>query len=337
MLRLVKKKEKYKVNSCFVTGGTGFFGKALLRHWFSDKGAFEKPRQLTLLSRSPETFKSNYPELSYRSEINFHPGDIEKKETFPIISRFDGVLHAATDSTNGTSLCPLERYNQIVEGTKNVLDYAVACGAKRFLITSSGGVYGNQPYQMNRISEEYNGTPDTMRSSNAYSVGKRAAEHLCALYADKYGLEVVVARCFAFVGEDLPLHVHFAIGNFIQDAIWKNEITVNGDGSSLRSYLDQRDLANWLTKLLHFGKAGEVYNVGSDMAISIADLAYLVRDIVSPAKPVKILGKSDANLISNQYLPDVSKIKKEMGLKETYTLEQSILDMVKKLTSDRKK
>ncbi len=128
------------------------------------------------------------------------------------------------------------------------------------------------------------------------------------------------------MGQDLPLDVHFAIGNFIRDALWAEEIIVNGDGSPLRSYLDQRDLAKWLTKLLHFGKPGEAYNVGSGTAISINDLAHLVRDIVSPSKPVRILGKPVDNAVRNRYVPDVDKIKNELGLIEAYSLEQSIRD-----------
>jgi UDP-glucuronate decarboxylase len=310
----------------FISGGTGFFGKALLRHLISHQGNSERPNHLTLLSRSPENFKSSNPDLASLAGIHFHSGDISLPESLPFNARFDGIIHAATDSTNGAALSPLIRYAQIVDGTRHLLDFAVASGAKRFLLTSSGGVYGPQPPQMERIPEDYTGMPDPMQVSNAYSVGKRAAEHLCALYADKYGLEIIVARCFAFVGQDLPLDVHFAIGNFIRDALWANEIIVNGDGSPLRSYLDQRDLANWLIKLLHYGRPGEAYNVGSGTAISIADLAHLVRDIVSPSKTVRILGKPVDNAVRNRYVPDVDKIKNELGLVATYSLEQSIRD-----------
>lgn len=157
-------------------------------------------------------------------------------------------------------------------------------------------------------------------------MGKLAAEHLCAQYAAQHGLEIVIARCFAFVGGDLPLNVHFAIGNFIRDALWSDEIIVSGDGTPIRSYLDQRDLAHWLMTLLQDGKAGEAYNVGSDRAISIADLAHLVRDLVSPEKPVRILGEPMGNVERSRYVPDISKIYRHLGLRPTYTLEQSILD-----------
>jgi UDP-glucuronate decarboxylase len=70
---------------------------------------------------------------------------------------------------------------------------------------------------------------DPVIASNAYRIGKRAAEHLWALYAEKYGLEIIIARCFEFVGRDLPLNVYFVMNNFIRDALWANEITVRGD------------------------------------------------------------------------------------------------------------
>ena len=125
-----------------------------------------------------------------------------------------------------------------------------------------GGVYGAQPTDLDIIPETYHGMPDPLHAANAYGVAKRQAEHLCALYADRFGIEPVIARCFAFVGEDLPLDVHFAIGNFIRDALFRDEITVNGDGSPIRSTWTRLELARWLLVMLRHGEAGRAYNVG---------------------------------------------------------------------------
>lgn len=311
-------KKKY-----LITGGTGFFGRALLRYLLSTES--ENETSICVLSRNPERFKKRYPSLSIPGIIKFCNGDIENRLTLPWNQTFTHVLHAATDSTLGLSLSPIRRYQQIVSGTANVLDLALATGASRFLLTSSGGIYGTQPPELNAIPENWAGSPSLHLPSNAYSQAKRAAEYLCTLYFNEYNLETVVARCFAFVGPDLPLDAHFAIGNFIGDALRSPSININGDGTPFRTYLYQSDLAYWLNTLLIKGKSGHAYNVGSDEVISIAELAYLVRDILAPTKPVLILQKpSTLKLGRNRYIPDISKARNDLGLHITVPLREAI-------------
>ena len=307
-----------------LTGGTGFFGKALLRHLVEwEHWGHDVPR-VTLLSRRPDQFANQYPALVQRPWLRMHRGDMSETSTLPCDKTFTHVLHAAADSTLGPQLTPLQRYDQIVRGTRNMLDVAVTCGAKRFLLASSGAVYGVQPPQFDQIPVDWHGAPDPLNPANAYGIGKRAAEHLCTLYGQAYGLETIIARCFAFVGPDLPLDVHFAIGNFIRDALWRDRITVAGNGTPLRSYLAQQDLAHWLLKLLNHGQSGQAYNVGSDQAICIADLAFLVRDIVAPGKQVQILGGGEDSGERSVYIPSIQKAKDDLGLSVRISLEDAI-------------
>lgn len=305
-----------------LTGGTGFFGKALLLYQLSLEGY--STSQITVLSRNPAQFLITYPEFSGHKTLTFLTGDIQQRDSLPWGHSFTHVLHAATDSTMGPSLTPLQRYDQIVDGTRNILDLAVATGARRFLLTSSGAIYGPQPADLAAIPEDWPGSPPLAEASTAYGQAKRAAEHLCALVGEQHGLETVVARCFAFVGPDLPLNVHFAIGNFIRDALTADAITVSGDGTPLRTYLDQSDLAHWLLTLLEYGRPGQAYNVGSDEVISIADLAHLVRDILAPDKPVHILGQPDPGAARNRYVPDISKAHQQLGLSVSVPLAEAI-------------
>ena len=251
-------------------------------------------------------------------------GDICDATTLPRDMPFTHVLHAAADSTAGPLLTPQQRFNQIVGGTRNLLDLALACGSPRFLLTSSGGVYGAQPPSIEQIPEDCHTLPDPLNAANAYSIGKRTAEHLCALYMQAHNLPIVVVRCFAFVGQDLPLGAHFAIGNFIRDALHAESITVQGDGSPLRSYMDQRDLAQWLSVMLFKGKAGQAYNVGSDRAISVLELAHTVRDLIAPHTHVTVLGAPNNASSRNRYIPCIAKARYELGLKVTISLEDAI-------------
>jgi len=279
---------------------------------------------VTLLSRDPAAFQTYYPEFSNLPWLKYHAGDISDPNSLPVHGAFSHILHAAADSTLGPQFAPLARYRQIIDGTRNLLDFAVAVGTHRFLLTSSGGIYGPQPPDLLALPEDWPGSPALLDPATAYSQGKRAAEHLCALYQGTGGLDIVIARGFAFVGPDLPLDVHFAIGNFVRDALTRDAIEVRGNGSPLRTYLYQDDLAHWLMTLLEHGRAGEAYNLGSDEVISIADLAHLVRDLLSPGKPVRILGQFGGAEQRNRYVPDIRKAQRELGLQVTVPLAEAI-------------
>jgi UDP-glucuronate decarboxylase len=305
-----------------LTGGTGFFGRSLLRQHLST--CIPETSEITIISRNPEKFRSTHPELYLNPSVTFVKGDIQVRDSLPWDQSFTHVIHAAADTTMGSKLTQLQLYNQIVDGTRNILDLAISTGSSRFLLTSSGAIYGPQPTDLEAIPEDWSGSPTLANPSTAYGQAKRAAEHLCALLGEQHDLETVVARCFAFVGPDLPLNAQYAVGNFIQDALTADVITVSGDGTPLRTYLDQRDLAHWLLALLERGRPGEAYNVGADEVISIADLAYLVRDVLAPEKPVQILGKPDPSAARNRYIPDIRKIQQELGLGITIPLADSI-------------
>lgn len=315
----------------FVTGGTGFFGKALLRFWKKNPHIISAYKKITLLSRSPEHFANKYADLLTGLNVTLCRGDIMLPATLPNDDSITHVIHAATDSTVGPQLAPLDRYRQIVDGTQNLLDFAVQQKVQRFLLTSSGGVYGPQPQDMAQIPETYCAMPDPLDANAAYSVGKRSAEHLCALYSQKYGLDFVIARCFAFVGQDLPLGVHFAIGNFIRDALYEDQIVVAGNGAPIRSYMHQDDLAEWLMVMLHKGRSCEAYNLGSDEAITIADLAHLVREIACPTKPVVIKDKSGFVNQRSKYIPSISKAKDHLGLEIKIDLSSAVRNSIENL------
>ena len=326
---MMNSEHSYSRSNLLLTGGTGFFGRSLLRHWLSQEQKGERIKSVCVLSRKPEVFLKKYPEFSERYWLKFIKGDILKKDSIPNSKLFTHLMHAATDSTLGPTFTPLNRYNQIVDGTHNMLEYAVENRIARFLLISSGAVYGTQVQEMDGISEDYNGMADPLKSENAYSVGKRCAEHICSLYQENYGIETVIARCFSFVGRDLPLDAHFAIGNFIRDAVQAREIIINSDGKSIRTYLDQRDLAVWIEKIMYFGKAGEAYNVGSDNPITIKELAEVVRNTIAPQKKVRIINQQNNNFKQNRYVPNIIKAKEQLKLKVIYSIEESIIEAAK--------
>ena len=296
----------------------------MLRAWLRAARSGHDVPFVTVLSRDPIQWLSRFPDFRDLSWLDLCAGDVCEPNTLPMGRKFTHVLHAATDSTKGPALDPLRRFAQIVDGTRNVLEFSISAGAGRFLLTSSGAVYGTQPKVLDRIPETWLCGPSSLDATQTYGLAKRAAEHLCVLYGEAHGVDIVIARCFAFVGPDLPLNAHFAMGNFIRDALSSETIHVAGDGTALRSYLEQDDLARWLVALLENGTPGQAFNVGSDEAISVANLAHLVRDVLAPHKPVTIASRPQVDLVRNRYVPDISKARNEMGLSVTVDLAEAI-------------
>ena len=150
------------------------------------------------------------------------------------------------------------------------------------------------------------------------------AELLCSVYHKQHGLETMIARGFAFVGPYLPLDAHFAVGNFIRDALDGGSIEVKGDGTAQRSYLYAADLTVWLWTILLRGRACHPYNVGSEEAFSIAELAEEVRRLVNPSAAVRIACRASLNSSAQHYVPSTERARKELGLGQVIGLAQSL-------------
>jgi UDP-glucuronate decarboxylase len=311
----------------FMTGGTGFFGVSMLYSLFSAKKKHNLNIHITILTRNIRKFKNNHPVLSGAGFIDFIQGDVVDFD-FPD-KKFSKIFHFATTSANETfnGEDQLKKYKTLINGTERVMRLAGICGANKVIFTSSGVAYGQPPEEMIKIDESYFGALESTNPAVALAQGKRSAEFIIAYYAEKYGIDYVVARCFSFVGPLLPLNLHYAIGNFVFDALYKDSIKIKGDGSAIRSYMDVSDLIVWVLIFSSSKCKYRMYNIGSDYGISILDLAKKVRDIVSPNKEIDIQGDKDysvGNFSRNFYVPNINRSRKEHGLDVWVDLEQAV-------------
>jgi nucleoside-diphosphate-sugar epimerase len=312
----------------FITGGTGFFGCWLLESflWANDK--LKLNAEAHVLARNPSGLQKKAPHLANHPSVHLHAGDV-RSFAFPE-GEFSYIIHAATEaSASMNNENPLLMLDTIVDGTRRALEFARCCGAQKFLLISSGAVYGKQPADITRIPEDYNGAPDTQAPRSAYGEGKRLAELLCAIYSKQYGVEAKIARCFAFVGPYLPLDTHFAIGNFIRDGMNGGPVRVNGDGTPFRSYLYAADLAIWLWTVLVRGTSSRPYNVGSEHDVTIAALAQTVVGCFQSPLNVAIIGKPVKGQSAERYVPSTQKARVELGLSDTFDLQESILRTIR--------
>ena len=315
--------EQMRGERLFLSGGTGFFGCWLLESFLWANERLNLGASVTVLTRQPQAFIERAPHLALAESVSLLAGDI-RSFAFPS-GTFSQVLHAATDaSARLNAEKPLLMLDTIVDGTRRALDFAAQAGARNFLLTSSGAVYGRQPADLTHIPESYQGAPDPLDLKSAYGQGKRLAEHLCAQYARAQGLQPKIARCFAFVGPGLPFDAHFAIGNFIRDGLRGGPIIIQGDGTPQRSYLYAADLSIWLWTILLKGQALRPYNVGSDESLSIAQVARRVAQEFPAGIRVEIHGTPNLLKPLERYVPDTGRAKSELNLQVWISINDGI-------------
>lgn len=304
----------------FITGGTGFFGRWLLETFADANDRLSLGASAVVLTRNPQSFAAKATHLAARNDLTLLQGDVRDFD-FPE-GEFSHLIHAGT--TSSAAVEPLEMFDTIVQGTRRVLDFAATHQTRKFLFISSGAVYGQQPPEMTHIPEDYRSAPDPLQPNSAYGEGKRAAELLCTLMAERYGFEAKIARCFAFVGPHLPLDAHFAIGNFIRDALANKPIHIRGDGTPYRSYLYTADLAIWLWTILLKGKSDRPYNVGSDLAITIGELGKLITEMFDTEQAIVVDRMPDPNRLVERYIPSIHTARQELTLTPFIDLQTSI-------------
>ena len=284
-----------------LSGATGFFGKNLLAllAWLHARG---QRFEVVGLSRDPARFLAAEPWAGAQSWLRLLQGDA--RQSWPGEGRFDLLVHAATD-THARAHADLQAvFDDGVAGTRQALAFASVHDVKRLLLTGSGAQYGELP--AGPVAETHAAACDPTRPGSAYGEAKRVSELLATLAGARSSFEVVPTRCFAFVGPGQDLHGHFAIGNFIRDALAGGPLALSSDGSAVRSYLYGADLAWWLLHLLVAAPAGQAVNVGSDEGLSVAALAALTRDTLSPSAAVHF-GPAQPGVPRQHYLPSIDR------------------------------
>jgi dTDP-glucose 4,6-dehydratase len=297
----------------FLSGGTGFLGRWLVESWAMARTQGLLRGELVVLTRYPGRWSAALPPCP---GLSFAGGD---QVDFPFPDgRFDGVVHGAVEHGDA-----LTTFGKNLRGCARMLEAARHGGASRFLLLSSGAVYGAQ--ELERVPETWTGAPDPLDPGQAYGAAKRACEAMGAAAMAAGGLAFVSARGFAFLGPGLPLDRNYAVGNFIRDALGGGPIAIQGDGTPLRSYLYAADAAAWLWALLVRGGAGRAYNVGSPQALSILQLAQRVRDVLAPGAEIRVAGKAIPGQAPARYVPDTGRAETELGLRGGIGLEEGII------------
>ncbi len=193
--------------------------------------------------------------------------------------RFDYIIHAASGaSPSAFAQAPVEVMKANIYGTAALLDHGRAHQMKRMLYVSSGEVYGQCADAV--LTEDCAGRVDSMNPRSCYPSAKRAAETLCAAYAQEYGTDIVVARPSHVFGPCFTETDNRVYAQFIRNVLRREDIVMKSDGSQCRSWCYVVDCASALLHVLLKGESGEAYNIADPTStLTIRELAEMVASI----------------------------------------------------------
>ncbi|HKC61322.1 MAG TPA: dTDP-glucose 4,6-dehydratase [Myxococcales bacterium] len=245
------------MTAVLVTGGAGFIGSNLVRYLRR-----ERP-EWTVVNLDKLTYAGNLEsvaDLRHDPGHLFVRGDIANPELVEHLCEQHGVeaiLNLAAEShVDRSILGPGIFVETNVSGTQVLLEAARRAGVRRFVQVSTDEVYGSLGAQ-GRFSES-----SPLQASSPYSASKAAADLLALAYHRTFGLDVIVTRCSNNYGPcQFPEKL---IPLMIANALDGRKLPVYGDGMHVRDWIHVEDHCAALLAALERGKAGEVYNVGSD-------------------------------------------------------------------------
>lgn len=305
-----------------ICGATGFVGTWLTSALLQANDEMNLNLEIVIISRDAELAKKKLA-LKSGDPLTIVTGDLASEEN-PLLSlgnEFSHVIHLATPAVASTgSMHVANSYASTVVGARNLVAFASKISSPPVLLhTSSGGVYGKQPMGTERIIEGWvNKNLDNEIS--AYGRAKLEAEAIISQAKHDGIARSANPRLFAFFGPHLALDAHFAVGNFMHDAIRGESIKVEGNPATKRSYLYPTDLTDWLLAIL-VDPHDEVLHVGSRVPVEMSELAQIVAHTFDNA-PISYLGNE---IPPSNYIPETEAMRRIYGVSHKVGLKEGIL------------
>lgn len=330
------KENEFKNCRIMVTGATGLLGSLIVKGFLEANKNFHLNNKIYALARNEEKAKSVFEEyLKYENLI------ITKNEITEEISAgsdIDYIFHTACVTASKEMVTyPVELIKTSVNGTINVLDFAIKHHAKSVVYLSSMEVYGVLGEYEGRLAENDLGNLDITAVRSCYPESKRLCENLCKCYAEEYGLNVCSARLTQTFGAGAILEDNRIFAMLAKNVINGQDIVLKTEGKSAHDYLYTTDAINAILILSKKAKAGECYNIGNDDTYSsIRDMSNLVIENFNP-KCKLVIENSGNNMYSKDSFIklDTTKMrnlgwKPQVGLKEMYAkLIESYRELMK--------
>lgn len=239
-----------------------------------------------------------------RNNVHLVKGDINWPISYN--GRVDYIIHTANPTSSKFFVDrPVETIDNIVNGTRNVLDFAMKKQILGMAYLSSLEVYGIPIGPKTTISENDYGYIDPLQVRSSYSEGKRIAECLCCSYSAEYGVPIKIARLAQTFGPGVDYNDGRVFAEFARCVIEKKNIVLHTNGNTVRNYCYTKDAVAAILMILIKGKMAEAYNIANERTrISIKDMAQLVCELF-PEAGINVTFDFPKDISSFGYNPDM--------------------------------
>jgi nucleoside-diphosphate-sugar epimerase len=306
---------KSKTEICLI-GGTGFVGKWLVAGLLHFKEKESQDILLHIVTRDVQKSKRIFPE-TYLEHINWIEHDFQRGliKNLPMVDYY--VYGPTTSVVDNSQESQESILNVTLNGAKSIRESIKKFeGLPRVVNLSSGAVYRKA---RSEDSHHFETDPISIDSENFYTRAKVESESLFQSMCESNKISLINLRLFSFFGEFLPLDKHFAIGNFMQDAVLQREIKINGNSRTRRSYLYGADLATALVRSIFSDYQGAL-NIGGKNVLTMIQLAGYINSVFG-VKGVELAGE---DFEANYYYPSVSLSEEILGIYENTPLEMGL-------------
>ena len=300
------------------TGGAGFIGSCFIRQMLNNHPNY-KIINLDCLTYCGNL--SNLKDVENNPNYEFVYGNINDKNLVrDLIKQVDCVVNFAAETHVDNSIKNPEIFIETnVSGTLNLLQACKEIGIERFVQISTDEVYGT----LGKTGYFDENSP--LAPNNPYSASKASADMLVRAYYKTYNLPAIITRCTNNYGP--YQYPEKLIPYFISKLLKNEKVPIYGDGLNVRDWLYVYDHTNAIDIVLHKGKTGEIYNIGTNNEQTNLEIAKLI---------LKIMNKNESyiNFVEDRlghdkrYALSSKKIQNELNWKPKVEFNEGITQTI---------
>jgi UDP-glucose 4-epimerase len=299
---------------CLVTGAAGFIGSHLCRRLLED-GCEVRAIDCFTDYYAREIKEDNLRPLQSHDRFHFIAQDINELDLRPLLKSADVVYHLAAQAgvraSWGEQFSIYTHHN--IEATQKLLEASKGIPLEKFVYASSSSVYGTCPELPMRESSP-------LRPYSPYGVSKLAAEHLCGLYFQNYGVPAVSLRFFTVYGPgqrpDMAFH------KFLKAIAEDTTLPLYGDGTQTRDFTYIDDIIDGIVSAGQCGLPGEVYNLGGGNRKELNVVFPLLEKITG--RKLTLQRKAPQKGDAPHTYASIEKAQADLGFSPRYSLEEGL-------------